>query len=142
MRFSALLVLVLGLASAAGCSNQPSTPAGPAAALLSKTGATSTGAAFMAGMDPNAECSTRAAEADGNLAGTSGVFVCVFPGNADLVSFINGGDYAANAAFVQVGQTDLIGIDGTGLSGSSPPPSSLLQSIADKVDGSVYRTGN
>ncbi len=131
-RLTALLVLVFALTACGG----PSTPTATASGLLSKTGATSSGPAYMAISGSSSNCATGAADADGSL-GNEYVDVCVFPSNDQLVSYINSGGYAAGAALIQVGQTALIEVDPQGYNSDSPP-ASLVQSIASKVGGSVY----
>ena len=134
MRLTALLVLVL---SACGSSSSTDTPtAATAAALLAKTGAKATSTAYMAGPDTKNECAVGAAEADGILGAGNYVYVCIFPSNADMLSYIKDGTlYAAGAALIQVGQSTLVEVDGLSI---DPPPASLTKTIADRVGGSVY----
>lgn len=135
MRYTALAVLtVLVLAGCGGSSS----PGAQASALLAKTGASSSGPAYMVAPDsPSAECSTGAAEADGTLGNGDTVNACVFPSAQDVASFVSGGDYAASAGLIQVGTDELVLVISAGLT-TDPPPSAFVQSIASRVGGTVY----
>jgi len=133
MRFlAATAFLVLALAACGGSSS----PTASATALLAKTGANPSGPAYMALSGPSSNCTTGAADADGTL-GNEYVTVCVFGDNNQMIDYITDGGYAAGAALIQVGQTDLIEVSPEGYGGGSPP-ASLVQSITGKVGGSVY----
>lgn len=104
----------------------------------------SAGVALVTTQNSDAGCGTGAAEADGTLSPPGDdeqyVDVCVFPSNADLVSGINAGLYAAGSAIIQVGQLTLIFVDDA--ASYNGPPASLVQSIASKTGGSIYNTNS
>ena len=129
------LLLMLAVAACGGAGP----PTGIAAGLLSKAGATASGPAYTVGYgDSNATCNTGAAEADGTT-GMWTVKVCIFAGDGQLVSYVNAVDYASTAAMIRVGQASLILVTATAYGSYATPPASLMQSIASKTGGSVYK---
>ena len=135
MKYITLVALVLVFALA-GCGGS-SSPAAQASALLAKTRASPSGAAYMVGTDSSvAECSTGAAEADGTL-GADYINACVFPSSSDLAAYVAGGQYAASAALIQVGSDQLVLVIPIANT-IDPPPAAVVQNIAGKVGGTVY----
>lgn len=141
-RTHALIALLIAAAlTLAGCSSTPPTPLQQAAALLAKAGATANGPAYIvAPVDTQSECDTGSDEADGTIASPATyVNACVFPGNAQLQSDLDAGQYAAGAGIVEVGEAELVFIVAeAGITGA--PPAALVRSVAAKTGGAVYGT--
>lgn len=144
----AVLVAITGCGSSStpsAATAAPATPIAQAAAVLAKTGAVPIDTAYWSNDDPDtATCTGGAAEADGTLsASNDNINVCVFPSNAQLVSWVSGTwTPACGCTLIQAGQTTGIQVDngagGLGGTSNSPPPASLVNSIASKTGGSVY----
>lgn len=133
LAFAVLTVLVM-----AGCGGNSASPATQASTLLAKTGASSSGPAYMVGLDSSsAECSTGAAEADGQLGNGDPVYACVFPSAQDLAGYVASGQYAAASGLIQVGSDGLVLVVNSGLT-TDPPPTALVDDIASKVGGTIY----
>lgn len=159
MTRNTLIAVVLAVAALSGCgaaagptvtvtasgSAAPATPIAQAAAVLARTGAVPTGAVYWSNDEPDtAVCAGGAAEADGTLpASNDDINVCVFPDNAQLVSWVSETwTPDCGCTLIQAGQTTGIQVDngagGLGGTSNSPPPASVVNSVASKTSGSVY----